>query len=494
MEEICAMLKRSFLIPHQLRAYRKLFIPFTFIVVATVALAGCAGTTTTSQNASTQASTSCTRSVPVSGDAALAAATSAAQAGDCLLLSNGTYKASSFTISGPVQISAQNPLKAVISAGTMTLTGSHKVIQGLTFTGTANVALNDCVNCRVTRSFFKNTKGDAIHLSGNNDDANRIDHNEFGPMPQKAHYIDVGGGTVLAKNTQIDHNYFHDHARYVNGADTITLGGVGGVSGDIQNAHSIIEFNLFVRCNGENEMIENKSSGNIIRYNTVLETNGAISLRAGNNVSVYGNFVFGKGVAGSGGIRMWGDNHLIYDNYIDVQSFSIFVGAGDAAAPGAHFALHNPHIFNNTFISEGESAVNLGVGGHKIGPDNMIFANNIAQSSHGPVIRLGPAAPTNPTYANNIVNPLPGATAGITATAGQWQVVDPKLTHDAVGVSEPASGSPAIQAGSNAYASVVTEDIFGRTRTSPPDIGAVQSGSGGARHPLALAEVGPTAP
>src|SRR4051794_17713595 len=134
MEEICAMLKRSFLIPHQLRAYRKLFIPFTFIVVATVALAGCAGTTTTSQNASTQASTSCTRSVPVSGDAALAVATSAAQAGDCLLLSDGTYKASSFTISGPVQISAQNPLKAVISAGTMTLTGSHKVIQGLTFT------------------------------------------------------------------------------------------------------------------------------------------------------------------------------------------------------------------------------------------------------------------------------------------------------------------------------------------------------------------------
>jgi hypothetical protein len=439
------------------------------------------------------AAAGCARSTVVSSSAALASAVASAQPGDCVLLANGTYAgltiARSGTAASPITVEAQNQLQAAFT-GTVNVTGSYVTLQGLHFTGSGNVHLTGTTGSRVTRSLFNSTRGGHfILLTGDHVNANRIDHDELGPQVQPlVSEIFVGGGALLAQNTRIDHNYFHDVRPGPNNTNTIQLGEGSGSAG--QAAHSLVEYNLFARCSGENEMIEVKSGANVIRYNTMHANAGWISLREGNGSSVYGNFYFGDGVAGAGGIRMWGADHVVYDNYIDAQDNAIDLGSGDPhPVATSHAPLIRPVVVNNTFISEGTIAVNIRRV-RPVAPDHMIFANNIAIGAHGAVVSFGDK-PTNPTLANNIVHPLAGATAGVAAQPGVWAVADPGLTRDAAGVQEPGPGSRAVGAGTTAYGSLVADDVFGRARPAPPTIGAVEAGSGGTRHPLTTADVGP---
>lgn len=461
------------------------------LIVGGIAVFATSGSPTTGAAPGT-----CLRSVPVATNAALGKAAASAQPGDCIVVANGTYTGLTLSRSGsaanPITVEAQNRLQATFTSSVI-LAGSYVTLQGFHFGGSGNVRFVSTTGSRVTRSLFNSTKGgNFIEFDGNANNANRIDHNELGPQIQPAvSEIFVGGGTLVAQNTQIDHNYFHDVKPGPNNTNTIQLG--ISSSFQFQDEHSIVEYNLFVRCNGENEMIEVKSGKNIIRYNTMHANNGYISLREGNGNSVYGNFIFGDGVAGAGGIRMWGNDHIIYDNYIDAHDAAIDLGAGDRhPVPTSHFPLIRPTVVNNTFISESTSAV-MTEGSRPVAPDQMIFANNIAVGSHGAVINFQ-VKPTNTTFAANIVHPLAGASAGVTATSGQWLIGDPRLTADGIGVLEPVTGSPAIKAGSSAYLSLVRDDVFGRTRPSSPTIGAVEFGSGGTRHPLTSADVGPASP
>ena len=56
-----------------------------------------------------------------------------------------------------------------------------------------------------------------------------------------------------------------------------------------------------------------KSSGNTIRYNTIRSQLGGIVLRHGNGNRVESNYI----LAGSNGIRIYGNDHLIVNNYVD---------------------------------------------------------------------------------------------------------------------------------------------------------------------------------
>ncbi len=476
---------------------KRLTFLFTFLISASVFVfvgtAAFAASGSTAVHQAGTASSTCRRTVPVATNTALAGAADAAQPGDCIVVANGTYTGLTLSRSGtaadPITFEAQNPLQATFTTS-VTLTGSYVTLQGFHFGGSGNVVMTNTTSSRITHSLFNSTRGGAfLQLTGNSDKNNRIDHNEFGPHVQSGvPMVAVGGGTTLAQNTLVDHNYFHDVKPGANETNALHLGTTSGFA-DLP-AHSIVEYNLFVRCSGENEMIETKSSDNIIRYNTFHANSGWISLREGNGTSVYGNFIFGDGVVGAGGIRLWGNDHVIYDNYIDAHDAAINLGSGDPhPVPTSHFPLIRPTIVNNTFISESTSAVTIS-NVRPVAPDRMIFANNIAIDGHGPVIDFQ-VKPTNPIYADNIVHPLAGATAGVTATPGQWLIEDPKLSLDSVGVQEPVASSPAVGAGSHAYSSLVTDDVFGRARPSSPTIGAVEFGSGGTRHPLTTADVGP---
>jgi len=65
-----------------------------------------------------------------------------------------------------------------------------------------------------------------------------------------------------------------------------------------------VEYNYFFESNGDGELISNKVSNSIIRYNTIVGCRGSLALRQGNNMLVDSNFIFGNGETQSGGITI----------------------------------------------------------------------------------------------------------------------------------------------------------------------------------------------
>lgn len=427
--------------------------------------------------------------VAVSTDAALAAET--AKPGNCVIAEDGTYAALTIAAEG-VHLKARKRLGAGFAAGTVILTGSHVTVEGFTFTGSANLRMLDTVGSRVTRSKFASSAAEFVQLHGQKGDRNRVDHNEMGPKAQAGHMVQIGRNPYTPTRTRVDHNYFHDLADGVQGGEALRVGGFGP-PGDYFHAHTVFEYNLIVRCNGDAEILSLKSSANVFRYNTVRASTGEINIRAGQANEIYGNFIFADGVTKAHGIRLSEDDHKIYNNYVETVEDALLFPPGHEKPgnppPGvppsgpftAHAQVRNAVISGNTFITQGR-AVDFG-GGVKP-PDNLTFANNLVQAGG---LNVGKAETvTNPTYRSNL---LWGGEPGVTGPG--FLQADPKLVRDRHGLLRPGWHSPALRAGAAGYH---RDDVQGRKRLSPPDIGAIEASawwSWPRRSPLTTADVGP---
>jgi hypothetical protein len=253
--------------------------------------------------------------------------------------------------------------------------------------------------------------------------------------------------TGLSENTRIDRNYFHDvSGGGGNGRETIRLG-CCGLMFDLHETGNIVEHNLLVNCSGEAEIISVKSSKNTIRYNTIRNSAGNLTLRAGTNNLVYGNFVFGTG--NQGGFRIFDDGHKIWNNYIQTGSALI----GNRSGP-IHAAVRQAVIVHNTFIG----SVTLAGSGN-------VFSDNITGGS----VNLGGAmAQGNLTAADAGLMRM-GEMMAVTAT------------------------SKAVNAATGSYPFLM-DDVQGQPRNKP-DVGADEWTADPALYrPLTPADVGPNAP
>jgi poly(beta-D-mannuronate) lyase len=156
-------------------------------------------------------------------------------------------------------------------------------------------------------------------------------------------------------NHQIDHNFFAHRAPLGrNGGETMRIG-TSDVSMNI--SRTLVEQNYFERCDGEAEIISNKSCENIYRGNTFVESQGCLTLRHGNRATVEGNFFFGHGRAGTGGIRVIGEDHKILNNYLeglagrDFQSAMPFVNGIPNSKPNEYFRVQRATVSSNTFVN-----------------------------------------------------------------------------------------------------------------------------------------------
>jgi poly(beta-D-mannuronate) lyase len=405
----------------------------------------------------------CKRTVQVTSAGMLASAVNGAMAGDCLVAADGNYAGFSVTAKGteaaPIVVKAANRGKAVFNAGRLTFNkAAYVVVSGFNFSGSSGATFADSKGCRVSRGVFKLGGGQWVEATGTAD-ANRVDHNEFGPRDQDGNMV---GPTNNSTNTRIDHNYFHDVSPSAgNGRETIRLG-CCGAQFDYHDAHNVVENNLLVNCSGEAEIITIKSSSNVFRYNTIRGSAGNISLRAGNKDEIYGNFVFGDGK--QGGIRAYENDHKIYDNYIETAQALVINGQGNGHAP-----LMRAQIVNNTFVG----------GVQWVGDSGTVFANNIVNGDIKGTMSPGAM------YLSNLVS---GASPG----GAGFKMVDPKLTR-VDGIMAIAADSPAVDGATGTYP-FVTDDVLGRPRDKA-DIGAVEASMAPAlRRPLTPADVGPDGP
>jgi poly(beta-D-mannuronate) lyase len=456
--------------------------------------------------------------IPVSTSAQLKTALDNAAAGTTIVLANGTYtQATPFLISGkngnssaPITIQAANRGQAVISGGAAIhiSNSSYIIVEGLRFTNTGSTAvlLDGSNHIQVTRSSFAlaATGGDLIWLqvSGSNSHHNRIDHNDFGNKSDTGPLIAYqgdGNGNV-SQHDVIEYNYFHDVGPWVsNGKETIRLG-LSGIS--LSNGYNVVQYNLFENTDGEPEIVSVKSSGNTVRYNTFKTSKGGLTSRHGHNNSFYGNFFLGDGVeSAQDGIRVYGNDHKIYNNYMEkLTGKAILLDSGDydggtggyPANPSPsdltlQWKIYRAHVVNNTIL---DSATGIIVGSGKVySPQDSRIANNIIRNTVGTL--YNEVAATNTVLEGNIgfgstVNNKSRTTAEIWITNPLFITVG--------GLQKLSSTSPAINYAKGTY-SYVTSDMDGETR-SVNDAGADERSSAATftLHPLTAAEVGPLAP
>jgi len=101
--------------------------------------------------------------------------------------------------------------------------------------------------------------------------------------------VKMQGGGSYPKNAKIDHNYLHDaRGNEDHDAEAIQIG--QSFNNTDQSANAIVEYNLLQRVSVDPEAISIKSSGNTIRYNTLVDSDANIMIRHGENNLIAGNW------------------------------------------------------------------------------------------------------------------------------------------------------------------------------------------------------------
>ena len=411
--------------------------------------------------------------INVSSISSLQSAINSASPGDTIVMANGSYSISStLNIARAGNSSSRIVIKSASVSG-VTISGSagisfaspaaYVTFDGFVLTHAGSINIPSTVHhIRVTRCTIDlniATGGDVSYVNVSGDDV-ELDRNELKNKNTLGNMIDVtGSGSQVARRLWVHHNYFHDFTSPGgNGAETIRWG-LSGLS--MSDGDGLCEHNLFARCNGENEMISNKSSGNTYRYNTIIDSPGAqLTLRHGNDCQAYGNYF-----RDTDGLRVYGDRHLIHGNYFEGNTKGVDMGNGDGeVATGSPLTCHdrpdNCVVVFNTFI---DNTNHYQMGGRTggLGATNVTIANNIMQGA-GNAASISSSAPHTATWSGNILWNV--TTAGNMPSSG-YTTTNPLLATDANGVFHLQSGSPAIGTATGTY-SGVNVDMDGQPRPS----------------------------
>jgi poly(beta-D-mannuronate) lyase len=262
------------------------------------------------------------RAVTVSSIADLQKAINGAKPGDVILLADGVYTTTEDIVVNEKGLQGQNIIIAAQHPGAAEITGkggfslmspaAYITIRGFKFTHAASKAKTGVGTsfCRFTQNIFE-TPGDGEDLTIAGSDQ-EVDHNTFQNKNAMGRFIAVRGqDKQIAERLHIHHNYFNNQASQggKNGAEALQFG-LSGFS--LSSSNSIVEYNLFEKCEGENELISVKASAVTLRYNTIRNCPAQFTLRHGNKSLVYGNYFFN-----TPGLRIFGDDHLIYSNYFE---------------------------------------------------------------------------------------------------------------------------------------------------------------------------------
>jgi poly(beta-D-mannuronate) lyase len=413
--------------------------------------------------------------ITVSSIAELQTAIDKAKPGDVILVKDGVYTTTADILVNKTGTAAQRITIAAQNLGAAEITGAggfnlvspaaYIVIKGFKFTHVASKAKSSAGSsfCRWTQNIFETPgNGEDLAIFGNDIE---VDHNTFQNKDAMGRFLAIRGvGSQIAERLWIHHNYFKSHKDQggKNGAEAFQFG-LSGFS--LSSSNSIVEYNLFEDCAGENELISIKASAVTLRYNTIRNCPAQFTLRHGNKSQVYGNYFIN-----TPGLRIFGDDHLVYSNYFENCSAAITVGNGDGeVADGAKLTAHDRPdrilIAFNTLVNNKNNIIQTGRK-EGMGATFITIANNIIQGGGAAASLSGPY--TNATWTGNILFNTNGA--GDIPKDG-YSIVDPKLAPDASGIFHLQPGSAAIDAVKDVYASVTT-DMDGQQRVMPLDKGA----------------------
>jgi poly(beta-D-mannuronate) lyase len=468
----------------------------------------------------------------VNNQSELNSAISNASAGSTIILANGTWNNLQLSINkngtatNPITIKAQNPNQVFIEGkSNIQIGGSFLIFEGFVFQNASNLVVssdkidpliefrasngNACNNCTVT-----NIKIDGYNGTSAQEEAvfkwillygsyNEISHSSFIGKNGVGSIINDNRSDNLADYHKIHHNYFASRTAVgdvnnLNDQDAIRI---GTSTTSLSDSFTEIYDNFFYDWEGEIEIISNKSGKNKYYNNTFREYSGTLTLRHGNGCEVFNNYFLANKRIFSGGIRVIGEDHKIYNNYIEgvnaekpdgsntktTGAINISNGRPNSALNG-YYQVKNTVIVNNTFVNC-DYGFRLGTqvkSDLTLAPENLTLANNIMLNTSENAFEIRTNAIGNSKYEGNITQ---NGSWNLTNGVDNNQTVTANLLESGSQFFRIPSASPAKEAAIGAY-SFLTDDILGGTRNSTFDAGAEEFGANGVNLPYNVSDVG----
>ena len=335
----------------------------------------------------------------------------AARPGDTIVLADGEWRDFQMLVSGQGQagrfitVTAQTPGDVILTGqSNLRMAGRFLTVSNLVFRNgyspTGEVisfrrnredrATDSRVTGMVIDGFSKPDRRDSdnwVALYGQN---NRFDHNHIVGKTNAGTTLVVVRDEQqgLANHHRIDHNYFGPRPSLgSNGGETLRVGTSHDAESD---SFTTVEFNWFDHCDGEIEIISNKSGGNVYRGNVFFESRGALTLRHGDGNLVEDNVFIGNGVDHTGGIRVINRNQTIRNNYMQglagtgfASALTIMYGVPNSPA-NRYVRVEDTVIENNTIIDAASIFLGAGMDAERsAAPVSSRMANNLIVNADG---------------------------------------------------------------------------------------------------------------
>jgi poly(beta-D-mannuronate) lyase len=331
--------------------------------------------------------------------------------GDTIILANGEWNDFEILFKGngseskPITLKAETKGKVILTGlSNLRLSGEHLVVEGLVFkdgyspTGevisfseTKDTLANHSRVTEVVIDGFSNpdkfNSDKWVVMYGKN---NRFDHNHLVGKNNAGVTMAVRLNSESSQENhhRIDHNYFGPRPILgSNGGETLRI---GTSKYSLTDSFTIVESNYFDRCNGEVEIISNKSGKNQFLNNVFFESRGTLTLRHGNGNLVEGNVFFGNGKEHTGGIRVINADQTIRNNYMEGLTgvrfgggFTVLNGVPNSSINRYH-QVKNVRIENNTIVNVDN--INLAAGSdaeRTAMPIDSHFSNNLILNTSG---------------------------------------------------------------------------------------------------------------
>jgi poly(beta-D-mannuronate) lyase len=331
--------------------------------------------------------------------------------GDTIVLADGVWKDVQLDFRGqgragkPITLTAQTPGRVVLSGrSNLRLAGSHLVVSNLVFrdgyspTGEVvsfrRAAGDHAVDTRVTGividGFNKPDHDQSDHWVALYGERNRFDHGHILGKTNMGATLVVVRDPVdgLSNHHRIDHNFFGARPDLgVNGGETIRVGTSHQAASD---SHTTVDHNWFEHCDGEAEIVSNKSGANIYRGNVFFESQGALVLRHGDGALVEDNVFLGNGKPRTGGVRVINRRQTVRNNYMEglagqgfYSALSIMYGVPDSPA-NRYGQVDGAVIERNTIINARSIVFGLGLDKERTAPPiNSRLTRNVIVNLDG---------------------------------------------------------------------------------------------------------------
>ncbi len=368
----------------------------------------------------------------------------------------------------------------------------------------SGTAYNNCTVTNIKIDSYNGTEAQSSHvfkwiyMVGQN---NEVSYSSFLGKYGVGSIINDNRNNGGANYIKIHHNYFAERVpvgafNALNDQDAIRL---GTSSTSMSDSYSQVYNNYFNNWFGEIEIISNKSGQNKYYNNTFRNYSGTLTLRHGNNCEVYNNYFFANNNYYSGGVRVIGEGHKIYNNYIEGINSKKEGGSTSGATGGinitngrvdselnGYFQVIGATIVNNTFVNC-DYGIRVGTKLNStltLPPVDLDISNNIMLNSSSKAISEN-TAPLASQYQGNITQN--GAWDIPTGTNGNEVSASGLLELGTLFYRLPV-GSAAVDAGLGSY-SFLTNDILGGARMDL-DAGAEEYGANGDDLPYTDSDIG----